>query len=353
MYDIKKMPLSELKTLLGTMKEPAFRAGQVHRWLLRGAKSFAEMSDLPAALRQKLEETCVLPTLELVTKSVSADGTQKFLWRLSDGETVESVVMRYEHGNTVCISTQVGCRMGCAFCASTRGGLKRNLEPFEMYDEVLESGAASGLKISNIVLMGIGEPLENFENVMAFFGLLGEPEGLNIGMRHISLSTCGPEGGIEKLAERNLQLTLSVSLHAPNDELRSRLMPVNRKSGGVTELVRRCEDYRKKTGRRISYEYLLADGVNDSDADAEALASLIGGGDAHVNLIPLNRVDGALLSPSPRARVESFKKTLERRGVNVTVRRRMGADIDAACGQLRQRNKQREPSQKMEYRKGL
>ncbi len=342
MYDIKKMSSAELKTLLAELGEPAFRAAQIRRWLLRGVKHFEDMTDLPAALREKLAARCSLSVLEEAARSVSADGTQKFLWRLSDGETVESVVMRYEHGNTVCISTQVGCRMGCAFCASTRGGLKRNLEPFEMYDEVLRSGEASGLKISNIVLMGIGEPLENFDHVMAFFALLGEPEGLNIGMRHISLSTCGPEGGIERLAEQNLQLTLSVSLHAPYDELRSRLMPVNRRSGGVQELVRRCEEYRKKTGRRISYEYLLADGVNDSDADAEALAALIGRGDAHVNLIPLNRVEGAMLSPAPRARVESFKKTLERRGVNVTVRRRMGADIDAACGQLRQRNKQSE-----------
>ena len=338
MYDIKKMSPEALKALLAELGEPPFRAAQIRRWLLRGAGSFGEMTDLSAALREKLSGVCTLPVLEPVTKSVSLDGTQKILWQLSDGETIESVVMRYEHGNTVCISTQVGCRMGCAFCASTRGGLVRNLEPFEMYDEVLQSERETGLKISNIVLMGIGEPLENFDNVMAFFDLLGEKDGLNIGMRHISLSTCGPEGGIERLAERKLQLTLSVSLHAPTDEQRSRLMPVNRRSGGVEELVRRCKAYREQTGRRVSFEYLLADGVNDSDADAEALAALLGEGDAHVNLIPLNRVDGALLSPSPRARVERFEKLLERRGINVTVRRRMGADIDAACGQLRQRN---------------
>ncbi len=337
MYDVKMASRAELEGLLRELGQPAFRAGQIERWLLRGATDFTEMSDLPASLRSALAERCEISRLCPLRRSESADGTVKFLWELFDRETVETVVMQYQHGNTVCISTQVGCRQGCAFCASTRGGLRRNLSAFEMYDEVLMSGRESGLKISNVVLMGIGEPLENLDNVLGFFSLLGRKDGLDIGMRHISLSTCGPEGGIERLAEHKLQLTLSVSLHAPNDELRSRLMPVNRKSGGVEKLVARCNAYREATGRRVSYEYLLADGVNDSDADAEALARLIRGSDAHVNLIPLNRVDGAMLEPSPPQRVESFKRTLERRGVNVTVRRRMGADIDAACGQLRMR----------------
>ena len=337
MYDIKMASRAELEELLRKLGQPAFRAGQIWRWLLRGAKSFAEMSDLPAALREKLAESCEITSLRPVRRSDSSDGTVKFLWELHDGETVETVVMQYEHGNTVCISTQVGCRQGCAFCASTRGGLRRNLSAFEMYDEVVFSGMESGLKISNVVLMGIGEPLENLDNVLGFFSLLGQKGGLEIGMRHVSLSTCAPAGGIERLAEHKLQLTLSVSLHAPNDELRSRLMPVNRRSGGVEKLIERCNAYREATGRRVSYEYLLADGVNDSDGDAEALCRLIRGSDAHVNLIPLNRVEGALLEPSPPERVERFKKTLERRGVNVTVRRRMGSDIDAACGQLRMR----------------
>lgn len=337
MYDIKMASRAELSEFVRSLGQPAFRAGQIRKWLLRGASDFSEMSDLPAALRATLAEKCTLSHMTVAHRSDSADGTVKFLWELHDGETIETVVMRYEHGNTVCISTQVGCRQGCAFCASTRNGLRRNLTAFEMYDEVLLSGRESGLKISNVVLMGIGEPLENLENVLEFFELLGEKDGLGIGMRHISLSTCGPEGGIERLAEYKLQITLSVSLHAPTDEIRSRLMPVNRRSGGVDKLIERCTAYREKTGRRISYEYLLADGVNDSDEDAETLARLLRGGDAHVNLIPLNRVDGAMLSPSPRARVESFKKVLERHGVNATVRRRMGADIDAACGQLRMR----------------
>ena len=337
MYDIRSMDRTEISELMQSLGEPRFRADQLWRWTADGARSFGEMTNLPAPLREKLSACCRLTPPEVLAKQVSRDGTVKLLWGLYDGASVESVVMRYRHGSTVCISTQVGCRMGCAFCASTRGGRVRDLTPGEILDEVQCSERESGEKISNIVLMGIGEPLDNFENVIKFLRLVGAEEGAGIGMRHISLSTCGPAGGIERLAELDLQLTLSVSLHAPDDETRSRLMPVNRTGGGVKELIRRCSEYRKKTGRRVSYEYLLADGVNDSDAQAEALASLLAGSDGHVNLIPLNHVDGSMLEPSPPERVARFKSILERRGVNVTVRRKMGADIDAACGQLRRR----------------
>ncbi len=331
------MDRTELAELMQSLGEPRFRADQLWRWTAGGARSFEEMTNLPAPLREKLSGCCRLFPPEVLAKQTSRDGTVKLLWGLHDGASVESVVMRYRHGSTVCISTQVGCRMGCAFCASTRGGRVRDLTPGEMLDEVQYSERESGEKISNIVLMGIGEPLDNFENVIKFLRLVGAEKGAGIGMRHISLSTCGPEGGIERLAELDLQLTLSVSLHAPDDETRSRLMPVNRTGGGVKELIRRCAEYRKKTGRRVSYEYLLADGVNDSDRQAEELASLLAGSDGHVNLIPLNHVDGSMLEPSPPERVARFKSILERRGVNVTVRRKMGADIDAACGQLRRR----------------
>jgi len=336
LIDIASLNRNEMAALIGEFGEPRFRAGQVWRWVAGGAKSFGDMQNLPKALREKLTERAFLYTSKLLQRQTSADGTEKLLWELIDGETVECVVMSYKHGNTVCISTQVGCRMGCAFCASTVGGLVRNLTAAEMVSEVRMSGEATGKPISNVVLMGIGEPLDNFENVLRFLEIIDDVDGLNIGMRHISLSTCGIPGGIEKLAERDLQITLSVSLHAPDDATRTRLMPVN-KSMGVRPLIKQCEEYRKKTGRRMSYEYLLADGVNDSDAQAAELASLLWRSDAHVNLIPLNLVDGAPLKPSVPERVKSFVKILESRGVNVTVRRRMGDDIDAACGQLRRR----------------
>lgn len=335
MYDIRSMERSEIAELMAKLGEPKFRAEQVWRWTAAAVGGFDEMTNLPKNLREKLAECCELHRPEMLAEQKSSDGTIKYLWGLSDGSAVESVVMQYHHGNTVCISTQVGCRMGCAFCASTRGGKLRDLTPGEMLDEVQWSSKASGLDISNIVLMGIGEPLDNFDNVMKFLRMVGAPEGAGIGMRHISLSTCGPEGGIERLAEEDLQLTLSVSLHAPDDETRSRLMPINRASGGVKRLIERCNAYRKATGRRVSYEYLLASGITDTDEKAELLAKLLSGSDGHVNLIPLNHVDGSPLEPSDPERVRRFKEILESRGVNVTVRRRMGADIDAACGQLR------------------
>lgn len=329
------MTLEELTAWVREQGEPAFRARQVFRWLYRGVTSFGEMSDLPKAFRQKLEGACALTAPAVARKLVSAqDGTIKYLWELSDGNCIETVLMRYKHGNTVCISCQVGCRMGCAFCASTLAGKVRDLTPAEMVDQVLFTQIDSGLTVSNIVLMGIGEPLDNFDTVLKFLTLANHPEGLNIGMRHISLSTCGLTEKIDKLAQHRLQLTLSVSLHAPDDETRSKIMPVNR-SVGVAKLMDACRRYFQVTGRRISYEYAMIDQVNDSDAQADLLASLLKGTPGHVNLIPLNEVEESPLKPSRR--VAAFQKRLEGHGVTVTVRRRLGGDIDASCGQLRRK----------------
>ena len=335
MTDLKSMTLEEMGTLLKSWGEPAFRAGQVFTWLHKGVGSFEEMSNLPKTLREKLAAECYITRPTVERKQMSAqDGTIKYLWKLADGNCIETVLMRYQHGNTVCISCQVGCRMGCAFCASTLGGKIRDLTPSEMLDQVLFTQLDSGLEISNIVLMGIGEPLDNFDTVMRFLELVNHPKGMNIGMRHISLSTCGLVEKIDKLAEHRLQLTLSVSLHAPDDETRSKIMPVNR-AVGVKKLMDTCRRYFETTGRRISYEYAMIDGVNDSDAQADLLAGLLKGTPGHVNLIPLNNVEESPLKPSRR--VAAFQKRLESHGVTVTVRRRLGGDIDASCGQLRRK----------------
>ena len=335
MIDIKSMTLEELAVWLKEQGEPAFRAKQIFKWLYRGAVSFDEMTDLSKPLRQKLKETALLTPPNVARKQESRqDGTIKYLWELADGNCVESVLMRYQHGNTVCISCQVGCRMGCAFCASTIAGKVRDLTPAEMLDQVLFTQIESGAPVSNIVLMGIGEPLDNFETVLRFLTLVNHPDGLNIGMRHISLSTCGLVEQIDKLAQYGLQLTLSVSLHAPDDETRSKLMPVNR-SVGVEKLLEACRRYFEKTGRRISYEYAMIDGVNDADWQADLLAKRLRGAPAHVNLIPLNEVEESPLKPSRR--VAAFQKRLEGHGATVTVRRKLGGDIDASCGQLRRK----------------
>ncbi len=335
MTDIKSMTQPELAAWLKERGEPAFRAKQLFLWLHRGAGSFDEMSNLSKSLREKLAAECRITRPQVARKQVSAlDGTIKYLWQLQDGNCIETVLMRYHHGNTVCISSQVGCRMGCAFCASTLGGKVRDLTPSEMLDQVLFTQLDSGLPISNIVLMGIGEPLDNFDTVLRFLELVNHPDGLNIGMRHISLSTCGLVDKIDKLAQHRLQLTLSVSLHAPDDETRSRIMPVNR-GIGVERLFAACRRYFEVTGRRISYEYAMIDGVNDSDRQADLLAAHLKGTPGHVNLIPLNEVKESPLRPSRR--VAEFQKRLERQGVTVTVRRKLGGDIDASCGQLRRK----------------
>ena len=337
MTDIKSMTRDELGAAFAAMGQPRFRAGQVFAWLHRGVRSFDEMTNLPKALREQLAAEYELTAPAVARKQVSAkDGTIKYLWRLGDGHCVESVLMRYHHGNTVCISSEVGCAMGCAFCASTRGGLVRRLRPSEMLDQVLFTQLDSGAPISNIVLMGIGEPLDNYDNVLRFLALVNDPEGMNIGMRHISLSTCGLVPGIDRLAGEDLQLTLSVSLHAPDDEVRSRLMPVNRRYP-IGELLAACRRYFETTGRRISFEYAMIDGLNDTPEMANTLIRRLRGLPAHVNLIPLNRIEESPLQPSARQAVAAFQKALTDAGITATVRRTLGSDIDASCGQLRRR----------------
>ncbi|MBR6114925.1 MAG: 23S rRNA (adenine(2503)-C(2))-methyltransferase RlmN [Oscillospiraceae bacterium] len=333
--DIKSLTLEELGALMKELGEPAFRARQIFTWLSAGCGGWDEMTNLPKALREKLRERCHLYAPGVLREQISAeDGTVKYLWELHDGNAVETVVMRYHYGNTVCISSQVGCRQGCAFCASAIGGLVRSLTPSEMLDEVLFSEKTSGLKISHIVLMGIGEPLDNFDNVMRFLELVNHPEGRNISMRHISLSTCGIIERFDDLAARDLQLTLSVSLHAPDDETRSRIMPANR-NRGVDALFEACAKYFRATGRRISFEYAMIDGVNDAPWQAELLAERVRPIAAHVNLIPLNRVEERSFEPSSGANIRRFMDILTGSGVNVTVRRRLGSDVNASCGQLR------------------
>ena len=335
--NLRSLTLAELADLLKTMGQPAFRAKQVFTWLHRGIRSFDEMTDLPKALRAALAEQYPLYTPQAVRRQESArDGTIKYLWRLSDGNCVETVLMRYHYGNTVCISTEVGCRMGCAFCASTLGGLVRRLEPAEMLDQVLFTQLDSGLPISHIVLMGIGEPLDNFDNVLKFLENVNSPLGLNISMRHISLSTCGLVPKIDALAEKKLQLTLSVSLHAPNDSVRDRIMPVNR-AYPMEELLAACRRYYAATSRRISFEYAMIAGVNDTPAAARELLEKMRGLPAHFNLIPLNRVEESPLKPSSRGAVAEFQRILEQGGIPATVRRTLGGDIDASCGQLRRK----------------
>ena len=335
--NLKSMTLPELSAVLKELNQPAFRAKQVFTWLHRGVRSYEEMSNLPQALRAQLAEKYPICAPEVVRKQESQkDGTIKYLWKLSDGNCVETVLMRYHYGNTVCISTEVGCRMGCDFCASTLGGLVRRLEPFEMLDQVLFTQVDSGLPISHIVLMGIGEPLDNYDNVMRFLELVNSPEGMNISMRHISLSTCGLVPKIRELAEKKLQLTLSVSLHAPSDEVRNTIMPVN-KAYASEELLQACRDYYRITGRRISFEYAMIDGVNDREEDARLLLKRLKGLPAHMNLIPLNHVEESPLKPSSRKAVARFQQILEEGGVPATVRRTLGGDIDASCGQLRRK----------------
>lgn len=333
--DIKSMTLEEMTAEMKAMGEPSFRGKQVFSWLHKGVTSFEEMSNLSKGLREKLDNGYYITVPAVERKQVSRqDGTIKYLWKLADGNCIETVLMQYHHGNTVCISSQVGCRMGCAFCASTIGGKVRDLTPSEILDQVLFTQIDSGLTISNIVLMGIGEPMDNLDNVLRFLELVNHSEGLNIGMRHISLSTCGVIPGIERLADLGLQLTLSVSLHAPDSATRTKIMPVN-KAYDVEKLFAACHAYFKKTGRRISFEYAMIDGVNDSDAQADLIAEKIRGMPGHVNLIPLNDVAESPLKPSKRTR--QFQQRLESRGVTATVRRSLGGDIDASCGQLRRK----------------
>lgn len=334
---IKCLSLEELRTALSEMGEKPFRAGQIFKWLHTPVTSFDEMSDLSKDLRARLSERFELTVPHAERKQISkVDGTVKYLWRMRGGDCVESVLMRYKHGNTVCVSTQVGCRIGCKFCASGLFGLKRNLSAGEILDQVLFAQKDAGVKISNIVLMGTGEPLDNYDNVLKFLHLVSCPQGVNIGQRHISLSTSGLADKIEKLADEKLQITLSISLHAPDNESRSAIMPVNG-SYPIERLMQACNYYFDTTGRRISYEYAMSKGISDRPWQAEKLASLLKGRPGHVNLIPLNPVKESAVQPSTREAVRRFQQILEKNGVTATVRRRLGPDIDAACGQLRRR----------------
>lgn len=334
---IKSMTMEEVGQILKTMGQPSFRAKQVYTWLHKGVRSYEEMTNLPKVLRDTLTEQYPICPPDVVRKQESKkDGTIKYLWKLNDGNCVETVLMRYHYGNTVCISTEVGCRMGCAFCASTLGGLVRRLEPYEMLDQVLFTQVDSGLPISHIVLMGIGEPLDNFDSVLRFLELVNSAEGMNISMRHISLSTCGLVPGIEQLAQKKLQLTLSVSLHAPTDQIRDTIMPVN-KAYPVEKLLEACRRYYEETGRRISFEYAMIKDVNDTPEAARILLKQLNGLPAHINLIPLNHVEESPLKPSTRQAVQRFQAILEEGGIPATVRRTLGSDIDASCGQLRRK----------------
>ena len=336
--NLKSMTLPEVTAALKELGQPVFRGKQVYTWLHKGVRSYEEMTNLPKALRDVLAQQYPLYAPVAVRKQESQrDGTIKYLWQLQDGNCVETVLMRYHYGNTVCISTEVGCRMGCAFCASTLGGLVRKLEPFEMLDQVLFTQLDSGLPINHIVLMGIGEPLDNFDNVLRFLELVNSEEGMNISMRHISLSTCGLVPKIDELAQKKLQISLAISLHGPNDTVRDRIMPVN-KAYPMDELLAACRRYYEATSRRIHFEYAMIDGVNDTPEAANELLRRMKGLPAHFNLIPLNHVEESPLKPSSKAAVAAFQKILNDGGITATVRRTLGGDIDASCGQLRRKH---------------
>ncbi len=337
MYDLRSMMPNEIEALVVELGEPKFRATQLFSWLQSGVTSFDGMTNIPKSLREKLASVGYIANAEIEHKFESQlDETVKFLFKMNDGLNIESVLMKYQHGYSICISTQVGCRMGCSFCASTINGLDRSLTASEMLAQIMAAEKSCGVRISNIVLMGMGEPFDNYDNVLRFLRLVSHESGLNIGMRHISLSTCGKVDGIYRLMEERLQLTLSVSLHAPNDKIRTSIMPINRK-WSVDELLTACRDYIRTTGRRISFEYAMIKDVNDTDACANELADKLRGMLCHVNLIPANEVRENDYVRSDAARLARFKDILERRGITTTVRRTLGADISASCGQLRQK----------------
>lgn len=342
--DIASLNFPELAAKLTEISEKSgvkiekFRSGQIYGWLTKGVYSFDEMLNVPKNIKAVLDEYCLLTLPKVEKKLVSKiDGTVKYLFRLHDGEFIESVFMRYEHGNTLCVSTQVGCRMGCTFCASTLTGLTRNLTPSEILGQVVAAQRDMGEKVSNIVMMGIGEPLDNYDNVMKFLELVNDEKGLNIGHRHISLSTCGLCDKIRKLADEKKQITLSLSLHASDAETRKKLMPVARKYD-LDELIESCRYYIEKTGRRISFEYAMIAGENDTHAHAERLGNLLSGMICHVNLIPLNDVKERSYTKSSKKAIDDFVKIIERKHITATVRRRLGSDINASCGQLRAEN---------------
>lgn len=333
--NLKNMTIQELETFFEIIGEKKFRAKQVFQWLYRGAYSFSDMTDLSKTLREKLEEEATIEQLQIAKVQISKkDGTRKYLFRLQDGNTIESVFMKYKFGNSICISSQAGCRMGCNFCASTIGGLQRNLTSAEMVDQIVAIEKDTEEKISNVVVMGTGEPFDNYENLCHFIRLINTKEGLNLGMRNITVSTCGLIPRIKEFARDFPQVNLAISLHAPNDKIRSSMMPINDRYS-MSELLETCRGHIDKTGRRMTFEYALVKGINDSPKHAEELANRLRGMICHVNLIPLNRVEESRYKGIDREDAEKFKTMLEKRGVQATVRREMGTDINAACGQLR------------------
>lgn len=336
--DIKSFNLEELTAFIEKNGEKAFRAKQVYQWLhVKQVDAFDEMTNLSKAFREKLEQLCYITDLHQEAVQISKiDGTRKYLFLLEDGNVIESVLMRYKHGNSVCISSQVGCRMGCRFCASTLDGLVRGLKPSEMLDQIYKIGKDIGERISNVVVMGTGEPMDNFDNLLKFIELLTDENGLNISQRNLTVSTCGIVPRMRELADRQLAITLALSLHASNQQKRLELMPVANKYD-IHEVIDACRYYFDKTGRRVTFEYSLVGGVNDTDEDAKELSQLIHGMNCHVNLIPVNPIKERDYVQSNAAVIAAFKNKLEKNGINVTIRREMGRDIDGACGQLRKR----------------
>ena len=335
MINLLDLELNKMEELLVSMGEPKFRAKQVFGWLYKGVSSFDEMSNVPAVLREKLAETSEigLPQILKVQQS-KLDGTRKYLFGLKDGNAIESVFMKYKFGNSICVSSQVGCRMGCKFCASTLGGLLRNLTPGEIAGQILSAEKDTGERISHVVIMGTGEPFDNYDNVAAFIRIINDKSGLNIGMRNITVSTCGVVPMISRFGEDFPQVNLAISLHATNNEARSSMMPVN-KAYPMEQLIAACREYGQATSRRVTFEYTLVKGVNDGPKDAAALAGLLRGMLCHVNLIPLNVVKETGFETSSKSSAIEFQKILEAKGVPATIRRELGDDIDAACGQLR------------------
>ena len=336
--DIRSLSVDELKIEMESIGEKAFRAKQVYEWLhTKLADSFEEMTNLSKGLREKLDGAYRIPSVKMLERQVSSlDGTNKFLFQLEDGNVVESVLMRYKHGNSVCISSQVGCRMGCKFCASTIGGLERNLLPAEMLGQIYQIQKISGERVSNIVIMGTGEPLDNYDKFVRFIRLVSDENGLNISQRNITVSTCGIVPNIKRLAEEGFQITLALSLHGSTQEKRKTLMPIANKYE-LSEVLDACDYYFEKTGRRISFEYSLVQGVNDRDEDARELIGILKPRNCHLNLIPVNPIKERDFQKPSRKSAEEFKNRIEKSGVNVTIRREMGSDIDGACGQLRRR----------------
>ena len=336
--DILSLSKDELKDLIkNKLNIESFRAEQIYSWLYKYIFDFSEMNNIPKVQQKIFDENLYIGRLEIIKKQISSDGTIKYLFKLYDENMIESVFMKYNHGNTVCISTQVGCRMGCKFCASATGGLSRNLLPSEMLLQVMTIQKDTNERISNVVLMGIGEPLDNFDNVIKFLELLNSKNGLNIGYRHISVSTCGLVNQINKLKKINIPITLSVSLHAPNDNIRKMLMPVSNKYS-VDEILQSCRDYANYTKRRISFEYILINNLNDSEKNAAELAFKLKNILCHVNLILINKIPEKNFSPPEIKKAYLFQKILENHGINATFRRKCGNDIDASCGQLRKNN---------------